>query len=125
MNSLDAAYKILSEAGQPLHSNEIAQRMLDQQLWATNGKTPGATVDARLAVDIKTNGTASRFRRVGRSTFALNNIRTSPAAAPVAAPPAANPTTAPATPVAQPLSFVDAAERVLKQFANQQPMHYQ
>src|SRR5437867_4310169 len=91
MNSLDAAHKILSEAGQPLHSSEIARRMLDQGLWKSAGKTPGATVDARIAVDIKTNGAASRFQRVGRSTFTMNDNGARPLASPDDAQVAANP----------------------------------
>src|SRR6266511_1885405 len=130
MNSLDAAYKILAEASQPLHSTEIARRMLDQGLWKSAGKTPGATVDARIAVDIKTNGAASRFQRVGRSIFTINDNGAPPAASPVDLQGAANLSArasdaVPSTPASQPLSFVDAAERVLDQFAHQQPMHYQ
>src|SRR5215212_1079453 len=70
MSAIDAAYQVLVSVGEPLHSNEIARRILAEGLWASNGKTPGATVDARIAVDIKAQGTASRFRRVGRSMFA-------------------------------------------------------
>ena len=72
MNAIDAAYQVLLDAGEPLHSNEIAQRVIARSLWHTQGKTPGATIDARIAVDIKTHGPASRFRRVGRSTFIVN-----------------------------------------------------
>jgi restriction system protein len=129
MNSLDAAYQILVEAGQPLHSTEIARRMLAQDLWKSAGKTPGATVDARIAVDIKAHGATSRFQRVGRSIFTINSNGSSPVALPAAienpANTAAPPTMASSTQVTQPLSFVDAAERVLETFAHQQPMHYQ
>ncbi|MBK9713365.1 MAG: restriction endonuclease [Kouleothrix sp.] len=130
MNSLDAAYQILADAGAPLHSAEIARRMLDQGLWKSAGKTPGATVDARIAVDIKANGAGSRFQRVGRSTFTTNGNGIPPSVPPpndtaVPKPTMVSPSTPPLRTAAQPLSFVDAAERVLEKFAHQQPMHYQ
>lgn len=115
---IDAAHQVLAAAGEPLHSNEIAQRMLAQGLWATKGHTPGATVDSRIAVDIKANGGSSRFRRVGRSIFAVNNGFDPQAPAATSAPKAGDSSSAT-------LSFADAAEQVLKQFGKHQPMHYQ
>lgn len=114
---IDAAHQVLAAAGAPLHSNEIARRMLAQGLWTTQGQTPGATVDSRIAVDIKANGAASRFRRVGRSTFTLNSGAEPEAPAPPAPPAEANRPGA--------LSFADAAEQVLKRFGKHRPMHYQ
>ncbi len=124
---LDAAYTVLSTAETPLHSNEIAQRMIAQGLWATQGKTPGATVDSRIAVAIKANGDASRFRRVGRSMFTVqpNNTAPAPTSDARAQP---EPPPAPANPANNriaSLSFTDAAEQVLQRFGNRQPMHYQ
>ncbi|MBX0330696.1 restriction endonuclease [Oscillochloris sp. ZM17-4] len=116
---IDAAHQVLAAASEPLHSNEIAQRMLAQGLWTTKGHTPGATVDSRIAVDIKANGAASRFRRVGRSTFTVNNGFVPEA------PPAATPTSQAGDRRPATLSFADAAEQVLKQFGKHQPMHYQ
>lgn len=115
---IDAAYQVLAAAGEPLHSTEIAQRMRAQGLWTTRGQTPGATVDSRIAVDIKANGVASRFRRVGRSIFTVNDGIALEAPAPVPAPKddGQHPTT---------LSFADAAEQVLKRFGKHRPMHYQ
>ena len=56
MNILDAAYTVLNEVGQPLHYSDITKRVLEKGLWATQGKTPWATVNAQLAVDIKEKG---------------------------------------------------------------------
>ena len=56
---------VLRDAGEPLHYREIAKRMLAQGLWATGGKTPWQTVNARLSVDIRERGLASRVVRVG------------------------------------------------------------
>jgi restriction system protein len=128
MSAIDAAYHVLIAAGEPLHSNEIARRILAERLWASKGKTPGATVDARIAVDIKTQGVASRFCRTGRSVFVANpnyqqsdtlgNPESGASYSPVES-------VAPVNPSTPTLSFADAAERVLDQFANRNPMHYQ
>lgn len=68
---LDAAYDVLKAAGEPLHAREIARRMLDEGLWTSKGKTPDATVNARIAVDIKKLGSFSRFKRVAGATYTL------------------------------------------------------
>lgn len=67
---LDAAYEVLREAGEALRVEELTRRMLEKGIWETNGKTPAATVSARLGEDINRKGEASRFTRVGRGTFA-------------------------------------------------------
>ena len=78
LSALDAALKVLQDAGTPLHYQEITKRVLAAGLWKTEGKTPDATINARLAVDVKKNGAASVFRRAGRGIFALNAERTDP-----------------------------------------------
>jgi len=71
MNSLDAAEKVLTEAAEPLHYQELTCLILEGELWQTEGKTPDATINARLAVDIKKHGSLSRFMRTGPGVFAL------------------------------------------------------
>src|SRR5262245_5532088 len=126
MHAIDAAYQILLAAGKPLHAREIAHRMLEQGLWTTKGKTPEATVDSCITVNMKHLGEASRFRRAGKRIFTLHE---EPVVSAIAAPavtvrpvvprgPGADVTTQPQT-----MSFADAAERVLDQFANRRPMH--
>ncbi len=133
LGALEAAYQILLQAGEPLRIEEITRRMLEQDLWVTAGKTPEATVHARLCVDLKTKGAASRFVRTDRATFGLN-----PAAAnaplPAPQPPRSQaprprradvqPTLLPPEPQQSTLSFTDAAERVLGAQAEARPMHY-
>ena len=48
-----AAIEILKEANKPMHAKEIAKQILAKGLWKTSGKTPEATVSARLYTDIK------------------------------------------------------------------------
>jgi len=73
MNSFkDIAYQILKEAGKPLHSKEITKIALERGWLKTAGKTPEATMNAQLIVDINTKKDKSRFIKVGPSIFALN-----------------------------------------------------
>ena len=69
MSFLDAAYKVLSDANKPLHYKEILQLALDSELLKTKGKTPDATMSARLSVDSK--GSDSRFNAMGRGYYGL------------------------------------------------------
>lgn len=76
--ALDAALQVLQDAAAPLHYKEITRRILDAGLWQTDGKTPAATINAQLSVDIKKNGAASAFCRRGKGIFARNADRTEP-----------------------------------------------
>ena len=120
MSALDAAVKVLEVAGKPLHYREITRRMLQSGLWATEGKTPEATVNAQLAVDIKKSGKASRFMRFGRGIFGLNAQRADTGTS-TSSCRSEEPTLYIAK--AGTCSFTDAAERILNG-ANGQPMHY-
>ncbi len=70
-SGLDAAAKVLAEAGGPLNAKEMVERMLAKGLWQTNGKTPHATIYAAIIRHIATKGDASRFRKVERGKFEL------------------------------------------------------
>jgi len=134
MNVLQAAEQVLTEAEKPLHYQEITRRMLQRQLWTTQGKTPDQTVNARLATDIKDYGTSSRFQRTGAGMFALRrwglpkypstrspNNRKAPS---IALSPSSNSNPSQPIRARQTLSFTDAAEYVLEQSGNRMPMHY-
>lgn len=74
MNSFkDVAYQVLIEAGKPLHSKEITKIAIDHGLLKTAGKTPEATMNAQLVVDINIKGELSRFKKTSPSTFAIND----------------------------------------------------
>lgn len=111
MSALSGVVNVLEQAGKPLHYREIAERMIKSGVWNTQGKTPEATVNAQLAVDIKKNGKASRFARYGRGIFGLN--RAWPVQVCRTEEPVREGT----------CSFTEAAERIL-QGANGKPMHY-
>jgi restriction system protein len=123
LNVQDAAVEILMGAGKPLHAKEIAERIIAAGLWQSQGKTPDATVSARLYSDIKNNGEKSAFVKFGPQTFALRNsvgtLKNSgksvpPSVEKIQKSPSAN----------AGLSFNDCAQKVLEEFGGKQPMHY-
>lgn len=73
MTYLEAAYKILSEAHQPLHYSEITRQALEQSLLQPSGLTPDATMASRLYTD--TQQEDSLFVRVGKGWFDLAKQR--------------------------------------------------
>ena len=56
MNSIDAAYKVLREAGKPLHYAEITRRVVQSKLWLTSGRTPENTVNRDINQEILHRG---------------------------------------------------------------------
>lgn len=68
----DIAYQILKEAGKPLHSKEITKIAISRGWLKTAGKTPEATMNAQLVVDINSKKEKSRFEKIAPSIFRLN-----------------------------------------------------
>lgn len=139
MNSLDAVEKVLQEVGKPLHSSEITRKIVDQGLWKTTGKTPEATINAAIAVDIADLGEHSRFLRTAPSTFALRTWGLTEYSGKKVSKKqpqfvkshrltdqskAGEVTTKQVNASVKPLAFADAAEKVLQQFGTKEPMHY-
>ena len=120
MSILDDTYRVLLEAGEPLHYREITQRVIAGG-WVTEGRTPWDTMNAALAVDVKQRGAVSRFVRTAPGMFALNPARIEP---PVAT---RQPRALRARPEgeAPALSFSDAAEHILRDSGSSEPMHYE
>ena len=69
----DAAYRVLAEAGEPLHYREIARRILEGGLSRSEAKSPATSLNAVLAVEIKRNGAKSPFVRVAPGVFGLRS----------------------------------------------------
>jgi restriction system protein len=117
MSVRDAVITVLQEAGEPLHAKEITKRILSKDLWRTSGKTPTATVSARLYADLKKNGDKSPFVLVASQTFGLRD--------PDAVSPTKTPSVSPALKKGpETYSFTNAAEKVLEQFGDKKPIHY-
>ncbi len=70
MNWITAAEAVLKDEGGPLHYREITNRALDAGLITTKGKTPEASMNAKLAVSLK-DGDDSPFVKVATGVFAL------------------------------------------------------
>lgn len=132
MSLLAEVEAVLLEADRPLHYREITACVLERGRWTTQGLTPEATVNARLSVDIKKRGAASRFQRTGKGVFALrlwerrerswssdnvSQLSTDADDSSIVSPPEISG-------AGDTLSFTDAAERVLEEFAQRRPMHY-
>jgi len=73
MSGLDAAAKVLAEAGEPLNCKTIVERAIERGYWKTGGKTPAATVYAAILREIQKKGDASRFAKADRGMFTLTN----------------------------------------------------
>lgn len=122
MDVKTAAIQVLQQAGTALHAKDITELILAAGLWQSDGKTPDATVSARLYSDIKSNGDKSPFVKVGPQTFALRDSAAIPSdAGPV--PAAVEEATKP-HPANAGFSFTDCAQKVLEEFGGKKPMHY-
>ena len=60
---LDAAVRVLQEAGKPMQCGEIVQQALAKGYWQTKGATPGATLYAAVLRECAAKGAKARFRR--------------------------------------------------------------
>ncbi len=114
MTVREAARKILEEAGEALHYKEITRRAVQQGLWHPKARRPEATVVRILRTDIRNKGEDSLFQRVRPGIYALRTRRRHDAVDPLAHP----------LRTGGRYSYTDAAERVLKQAQDKQPMHY-
>lgn len=67
----EAARAVLEAAGEPLSYREITRRALDTRLVTTEGKTPEASVNAQMSLDISRRGDESTFIRTAPGVFGL------------------------------------------------------
>ncbi len=88
--NISAAIAILKEAGIPLHYAEITRRAIDKGYLVTSGKTPEATMNSEIVMNIKRKKGASDFIRTDPGTYAINSEKQvaepKPTPAPVAEP---------------------------------------
>jgi restriction system protein len=120
MNIRQAAIEILKDSDEPLHIKELTNRILEKKSCKIAGKTPHKTVTTQLNEDIRKNGDNSPFVRVAPGTYGLredgsvSSLQAKKRPAHLEAKGSTNNT----------YSFTDAAEKVLKDFGDKQPMHY-
>ena len=70
---LEAIEDILRKENRPLTAKEITEIAIKSGLMTSRGKTPWASVGARIYVDLQTNGADSKFKKVGKGKFALHD----------------------------------------------------
>ena len=70
LSGLDAAHKVLVEAGRPLRVKEIAEIALANGYCKLDGATPEFTISSAIQREILTKGDASRFVKPERGLFA-------------------------------------------------------
>lgn len=72
MSQLDAAVKVLAEAGTPMTTKAMIDAMAAKGYWTSPaGKTPWATLYSALIREIATKGDESRFAKTDRGQFTL------------------------------------------------------
>jgi len=71
MSCLDAAAKVLADAGTAMTTGEMIDAMGKANLWSSpNGRTPAATLYSAVLREINTKGTNARFVKTARGKFA-------------------------------------------------------
>ena len=70
-SGLDAAAKVLKEAGEPLTCRQIVERAFEKSYWKSGGKTPHATIYSAILREIQKKGDKARFRKTSRGKFDL------------------------------------------------------
>jgi hypothetical protein len=70
-SALDAALRVLQEAGQPMTCPEMIAAMATKAYWSSpGGKTPAATLYSAILRETQIKGDASRFLKTERGKFA-------------------------------------------------------
>ena len=70
-SALDAAAKVLAEAGEPLNTKQMIEAMSEKGYWTSpGGKTPHATLYSAILREINGKGSDSRFVKSERGKFA-------------------------------------------------------
>src|SRR5262249_28667891 len=76
LSAIDAAAKLLTELGQPMHCPELIEAMAKKGYWKSpGGKTPAATLYAAILKEITTKEKESRFVKVDRGQFGIAKRR--------------------------------------------------
>jgi hypothetical protein len=72
MSAIDAAAKVLGEAGEAMNCQEMIKAMGEKGYWSSpGGKTPHATLYSAILREIQTKGNEARFKKTERGKFTL------------------------------------------------------
>ena len=71
-SDLDAAVRVLEEAGQPMTCPEMIEQMAAKGYWTSpGGATPAATLYSAILREINAKGKEARFVKTDRGKFGL------------------------------------------------------
>ena len=72
LSALDAAVRVLAEAGQPMTCPEMIEAMAAGGYWKSPaGRTPSATLSSAILRELETKSDQARFQKIGRGRFDL------------------------------------------------------
>jgi len=71
MSGLDAAAKVLAEAGAPMNAKDMIDTASAKGYWSSSGKTPAATIYAAIIREIAAKGSTARFKKTERGLFTI------------------------------------------------------
>jgi len=71
MGLREMAAEVLRQAGKPLHYTKITKQILRSGSWQPVTKTPEASINSAMVIDIRDNGDKSVFVRKRRGTYGL------------------------------------------------------
>jgi hypothetical protein len=70
LSALDAAAKVLQEAGKPMNCQEMIQTMAAKGYWTSPaGKTPASTLYSSILRELKAKAKQARFQKTARGQF--------------------------------------------------------
>jgi vancomycin resistance protein YoaR len=71
LSAIDAAAKVLADAGTAMNCQEMIEAMAAKKLWTSpGGKTPAATLYSAILRECATKGKDARFTKTERGKFA-------------------------------------------------------
>lgn len=71
MSGLDAAAKVLAEAGAPMNTRDVVATAAAKGYWSSSAKTPAATIYAAIIREIAVKGAQARFKKTDKGLFAV------------------------------------------------------
>src|SRR5438445_3968480 len=75
LSAIDAAAKVLAEAGEPMNCQDLIEAMAEKGYWTSpGGKTPAATLYSAILREATTKGSGARFVKTERGKFARNGV---------------------------------------------------
>jgi len=73
LSAIDAAARVLAEAGEPMDCQTMIKTMAEKGYWTSpGGKTPAATLYSAILREVTTKGTEARFKKTERGKFSIS-----------------------------------------------------